>query len=146
VTVDGTAIGYVGEVDPEISSAWGIDGRVNWCEVDLEALLAGARRSDLAAPVSRYPSTDIDLAFVVADEVPAAAVEATLAHTGGGLLERLTLFDVYRGEGVADGHRSLAFRLRLCAFDRTLTDSEVGALRAECIAAAERHHGARLRG
>jgi phenylalanyl-tRNA synthetase beta chain len=145
VLVGGTRVGYVGEVDPDISSAWGIDARVGWLELDLGAVLHGPRRSIAAAPVSRFPSSDIDLAFTVDERTAAGAVQATLTEVGGELLERVSLFDVYRGPGVADGARSLAFRLRFCALDHTLTDAEVGELRARCVQAVETLHPARLR-
>jgi phenylalanyl-tRNA synthetase beta chain len=146
----GHALGVVGEVDPTVLTEFGLDAehrRVGWLEVDLEALLDDApRRSVLVTPVSRFPSSDIDLAFVVAESVPAASVERTLRQEGGELLESLALFDVYRGPGAPEGTRSLAYRLRLCAPDRTLTDQEVAEVRAGCIAAVEQAHGARLRG
>ena len=96
-------------------------------------------------PISRFPSSDIDLAFVVPDAVPAGRVEATLATVGGELLESVQLFDVYRGESLGEGVRSLAYRLRFCALDRTLTDEEIGGLRADCILAVEQAHRAALR-
>ena len=142
-------VGVVGEVDPDVLGAFGLGGerrRVGWLEVDLGAVLCEApRRSPLLEPVSRFPSSDIDLAFVVDEAVPAASVADTLRAAGGTLLESLALFDVYRGVGTAQGARSLAFRLRFCALDRTLTDAEVGELRARCIAAVEKDHGGRLR-
>ena len=76
---------------------------------------AAPRRPLEAAPVSRFPSSDIDLAFVVPDEVPAQAVERPWSPAGGELLESVELFDVYRGDGLGGGVRSLAFRLRFCA-------------------------------
>jgi phenylalanyl-tRNA synthetase beta chain len=145
----GRAIGVVGEVDPGVLEDFGIDAeraRVGWLEVDLEALFNDARRrSTLSAAVSRFPSSDVDLAFVVDDSVPAAAVEKTLRRAGGELLESLALFDVYRGVGIPEGARSLAYRLRLSSTDRTLTDEEVAEVRARGITAVERAHGARLR-
>jgi phenylalanyl-tRNA synthetase beta chain len=72
-------------------------------------------------------------------------VGRTLRTAGGDLLESSELFDVYRGTGLSEGTRSLAFRLRFCALDRTLTDAEVGALRTGCIEAVEKAHGATLR-
>ncbi len=145
----GRAIGVVGEVDPDVLEEFGLDAgrhRVGWLEVDLEALLNDAARRDaLMVPVSRFPSSDIDLAFVVDEAVPAAAVEKTLRRAGGDLVELVALFDVYRGEGTPAGTRSLAYRLRLCAPDRTLTDQEVAQVRATCIAAVEQAHGASLR-
>ena len=142
----GEPLGVVGEVDPGVVAAWGLDGRVGWLQVDLERLLAGPRRPEEQLPVSRFPSSDVDLAFVVDDAVPAADVERTLAAAGGDLLVDLRLFDVYRGEQAGEGRRSLAYRLRLCAVDRTLTDAEVAAVRARCIEAVEAAHPARLRG
>jgi len=144
-----TALGAVGEVDPAVVEVFGLDAgrqRVGWLELDLGALLSEVpRRSMLVGAVSRFPSSDVDLAFVVDDPVPASAVAATLRRAGGALLESLALFDVYRGEGVPRGARSLAYRLRFCAVDHTLTDDEVGALRAGAIAAVEQAHGAQLR-
>jgi len=143
-------IGVVGEVDPEVLEDFGLDverGRVGWLEVDLDGLLHdGPRRAELLTAVSRFPSSDVDLAFLADEAVPGAAVERTLRHAGGDLLESVVLFDVYRGPGPPPGTRSLAYHLRFCAPDRTLTDEEVGELRARCIAAVEQAHGARLRG
>ncbi len=146
----GAELGGLGEVDPDVLSAFGLDtrgGRVGWIEVDLGLLLVAApRRSDQARPVSRFPSSDVDLAFVVDESTPAGAVQETLARGGGDLLVELALFDVYRGEGVPPGRRSLAFRLRFCALDHTLTDEEVGEARRRCIEAVESAHPAELRG
>jgi phenylalanyl-tRNA synthetase beta chain len=145
----GSTIGELGEIDPEVLSSFGVDSsraRVGWLLVDFGLLLADApRRSINVTPVSRYPSTDIDLSFVVPDDVPADAVERTLQTSGGPLLEKLWLFDVFRGTGMSPGERSLAYRLRFCAPDRTLTDEEVSQLRANCIATVEQENGARIR-
>ena len=76
----------------------------------------------------RVPDTHIverDLALVVPDRVSAAAVEAAIRAQGGDLLRDVGLFDLYRGKGVPDAHRSLAYRLRFVSLERTLTDDEV---------------------
>ena len=96
-------------------------------------------------PHSR-PSSDVDLAFVVADEIAVDEVEATIRATAGESLVSVALFDVYRGAGLGDDVRSLAYRLRLQARDRTLTDAEVGAIREQVIAAVTSTHAATLRG
>ncbi len=132
------AIGAVGEVDPDVVAAFGLGRRrVGWLAVDLGLVDETARTPEEARPVSRFPSSDIDLAFTVADEVPAATVAAALEGAAGELAESVALFDVYRGPGVQEGQRSLAYRLRLCADDRTLTDEEVGRVRQDCIEAVE---------
>ncbi len=146
---EGPVVGTAGEVDPAVVAGFGAGaGRVGWFELDLPRFLDPAlveRRSDVAAPVSRYPSSDVDLAFVLDDDVPADVLTDVLRRAGGDALESVTLFDVYRGPGVEPGRRSLAFRLRFCALDRTLTDAEIGALRARCVASANEGLGAVLR-
>ncbi len=143
---EGSVVGVVGEVDPAVLDAFELRGRrVGWLALDLERLLAVPGRPTLARPVSRYPSSDIDLAFVLDEPVPATALESVLRRAAGELLESLRLIDVYRGPGLAEGTRSLAYRLRFCAPDHTLTDAEVAELRATSIATAEAELGARLR-
>ena len=139
-------VGVVGEVDPAVLEAWGIAGRVGWLDLDLRALLDAPARPIEQLPVSRFPSTDIDLAFVVEETVPAGRVEAAILQAASPLLVDVRLFDVYRGERVPDRTRGLAYRLRFNADDRTLTDAEVGDVRAACIAAVEGATGGRLRG
>jgi phenylalanyl-tRNA synthetase beta chain len=156
-------LGAVGEIDPDVATAFGLTRagagagsgspgpaarRVGWLEVDLGVLFDEARvprRATVVGAVSRFPSSDIDLAFVVRDTYPADAVADTLRGAAGDLLESLSLFDVYRGSGIDEGARSLAYRLRFCSPERTLTDEEVGALRARCIEAVEQEFGAVLR-
>jgi phenylalanyl-tRNA synthetase beta chain len=149
LVASGRAIGAVGEIDPDVAASFDLTGRrIGWLEVDLGPLFDDAvvaRQATVAAAVSRFPSSDIDLALVVDDAVPADVVAEVLAAAAGELLESVALFDVYRGPGMAEGGRSLAFRLRFCALDHTLTDDEVGALRARCIDAAASECGAVLR-
>ena len=102
-------------------------------------------RSSSSHPISRYPSSDVDLAFAVAEDVPAGAIDATLREAAGDLLADLWLFDVYRDATLGEGRRSLAYRLRLQAADRTLTDADVAAVRAAGIEAVTARHGASLR-
>jgi phenylalanyl-tRNA synthetase beta chain len=142
---DGSALGQVGEVDPEVSAAYGLAGRVGWVQVDLVPLLAQPRLTDQARAVSRFPASDVDLAFVVDLDVPADEVARTLRAAGGELAESVALFDVYRSAQLGPGRRSLAYRMRLRAPDRTLTDAELAARRQEVIDAVAAAHGAELR-
>jgi phenylalanyl-tRNA synthetase beta chain len=143
--VGGTTVGLLGEVDPDVLAAHGIDERVAWLEVDLEVLLALPHGPGRYLPVSRFPSSDVDLAFEVPEEVPAGEVARTL-RTADDLVVGVQLFDVYRGDQVAPGGRSLAFTVRLQAQDRTLRDEDAAGVRERLVAAVERTHGARLRG
>jgi phenylalanyl-tRNA synthetase beta chain len=146
IEVGGTAVGAVGEIDPAVAEEYGVGERVAWLELDLTTLLDLPHGDRPFRPFSRYPSSDLDLAFVVADGVPAAAVEATLRRAAGELATEVRLFDVFRGPSVGEGARSLAFRLRLQAADRTLTDAELADLRRRVVEAVTTEHGASLRG
>jgi phenylalanyl-tRNA synthetase beta chain len=145
VEVAGSDLGQVGEVSPVVLERWGIDERVAWLQLELGALVDLPARVARARPVSRFPSTDIDLAFVLDESTPAAAVRTTVRAAGGDLLREVELFDVFRSDALGDGRRSLAFRLRFQAPDRTLTDAEIAEVRAGVIAEVESTHGAALR-
>jgi len=146
VEVAGVDLGSVGEVDPGVAEAHDIDERLAWLELDMDSLLALPETVVQVRPVSRFPSTDVDLAFVVDERVPAAVVAATIHGAGEGLVTAVDLFDVFRSDALGVDQKSLAFRLRFCAMDRTLTDSEVGELRQAIIAAVQDTHSATLRG
>ncbi|HEX2273414.1 MAG TPA: phenylalanine--tRNA ligase subunit beta [Acidimicrobiales bacterium] len=139
-------LGVLGEVDPDVLAAHSLSAPVGWLEVDLGAALAAPRRPLVYRPVSRYPSADIDLAFVVEEGVAAADVELTLRGAGAELLEDIWLFDVFRGPQLGEGRRSLAYRLRFSALDHTLDEDELAALRTRCIKAVESTFPAWLRG
>jgi len=127
-----------------VLAAYGIDERVACLEVDASLLLGESPKVPVAKPVSRFPSSDFDLAFVVPGALAAAAVQRALKQAAGALAEEVVLFDVFRASP-ADASRSLAYRVRLRATDRTLTDAEVASVRSACIAAAEKL-GCTLRG
>ena len=146
VVIAGRVRGHVGEVDPAVLDEYGVTGRVAWLELDLGAILNGPHGNRKYNKVSKQPSSLIDLAFEAADDIPAASIEGQLTRGGGKLLADVELFDVYRGQGVPEGSRSLAYRLRFQAPDRTLTDAEVAELRQACIDAVSKKTGATLRG
>jgi phenylalanyl-tRNA synthetase beta chain len=140
-----SAIGAVGEVAVDVLEAFEIGERVAVLELDLRAVLDHEPKPARWSPTSREPSSDLDLAFVLPDDVPAEKLEKALRQGSGPLLVGIELFDVYRGPGVSAGTRSLAYRLRLQAMDRTLTDADVAAVRRSASAAAAKL-GATLRG
>ena len=137
VVVAGRVRGVVGEVDPAVLDSCGVSGRLAWLQIDLGDVLNGPRTRRRHRGASRFPPVDVDLSFVARDDVAAARLERVLRAAAGELLVSLELFDVYRGPGVAQGSRGLAYRLRFQAIDRTLTDAEVAEARQRCIAEAE---------
>jgi phenylalanyl-tRNA synthetase beta chain len=147
VEVQSCVVGSVGEVDPDVLAAHDIVERVAWVQLDLTTLLGLPSSVPLARPVSRFPSSDIDLAFVVGDEVPAEALRRTLLVASEEVLPvSVELFDEFRSDQLGAGRKSLAYRVRFQAPDRTLTDAEVATARAALIDAATGRHGAELRG
>jgi phenylalanyl-tRNA synthetase beta chain len=128
-----------GEVD---APAWA--GTVLLIEAELPAALP-ERGAFLYRPLPAHPGSERDLALLVPDGVSAAAVSETVRDAAGPLLEESYPFDLYRGEGVPEGTRSLAVRLRFRAADRTLTDAEVDAATARVLAALDEAHGVRRR-
>jgi len=97
-------------------------------------------------PLSTYPAATMDLAFVLDETVPAAAVLATVRAAGAELVEDARVFDEFRADALGAGTRSLAVAIRFRAADRTLQDKELGEVRRRCIDAVVRDHGAVLRG
>jgi len=147
-----TVLGVLGEVDPDVAARAvpGIDParRLGWIDCSLRLLADPAiatRRTDEARVPSRFPSSDVDLALVVEETVHVEDVRRSLRAAAGELCESVTCFDAYRGPGIPEGHRSLAMRVRLCAPDRTLSDAELGEVRAAMIDAAHASVSATLR-
>jgi phenylalanyl-tRNA synthetase beta chain len=145
LSVGGAVVGYAGELHPRVVEAFDLPRRSCAMELALDPVLAAAPDLPPAAVVSPYPPATVDVAVVVATEVPAADVAAALRMGAGPLLESVRLFDVYTGAQVGAGNRSLAFNLRLRAADRTLTADEVTAIRDAAVAEAARRCGASLR-
>lgn len=148
VEVDGekVLVGHAGELHPRVVKAFGLPARSCAMEIDLD-LLEKANEGPLKAPrISSFPVATQDVALVVATEVPAAEVEAALAEGAGELLESIRLFDVYTGDQLDEGTKSLAYALKFRATDRTLTVDEASAARDAAVALAADRTGAVLRG
>jgi len=134
-------IGHAGELHPKVCKAFGLATRSAVAEIDLDKLLEHA-----VVPVgprfSAYPVAKEDVALIVDESVPAAAVEAALREGAGELLESIRLFDVFTGEQIGAGKKSLAFALRFRAPDRTLKEGEAAAARDAAVALAAERTGA----
>jgi phenylalanyl-tRNA synthetase beta chain len=144
--IDGRVVGHAGELHPRVLAALGLPARTSAMELDLAAVIATNPGTGSAPALSSFPEATRDVAVVVDSSVPVADVQAALTEGAGGLLESVRLFDVYAGEPVPPGHRSLAFGLRFRAPDRTLTDDEVNVARDTALALARDRTGATLRG
>jgi phenylalanyl-tRNA synthetase beta chain len=138
----GEGIGYAGELHPDVCAAFGLPARTAAAEVDLDALIVAAPATGEIPTVSSFPVAKEDVALIVDDDIPAAAVERALRTGAGPLLESIWLFDVYTGPQVGAGKKSLAYALRFRASDKTLTDAETAAARDAAVAAAVERTGA----
>ena len=146
LTAGDAVVGVAGELHPRVVAAFDLPARTCALELDIDAVLAAAIDVAPAPEVGTQPIAKEDLALVVDASIPAAAVEQALREAAGDLLEDVRLFDVYVGPQVPDGHRSLAFALRLRAADRTLSADDIAGVRAAAVAAAAERFGATLRG
>ena len=147
INIGDTEVGSLGEVDPAVLQSYEIEDRCAWLNLRLDLVIEAAISVEGVSyqPVSTFPSSDVDLAFAVGEQVQASEIEMTLRKAAGEELQSLQLFDVFRSDQLDEGVRSLAFSMRLQAKDKTLTDEEVGAVRQRCIEAVESNHPASLR-
>ena len=147
LVVSGEAVGVFGELHPEVAAGYGFEaGAVLAADIDLEALLtAGLDRHAIRA-VSRYPAIVEDIALVVDEGVEAATVEGLIRQTGGARLTEARLFDLFRGDQIGAGKKSLAYRLTYQSAEGTLTDRDAEKIRKKIVKRLDRELGAVLRG
>lgn len=144
VSIGGSEAGWLGELHPEVAAEWGLQGGAAF-ELDL-AQLAAASGAGLERyeDITGFPAVLEDLAVVVGDDVPAESVRTAVLAGGGELLRSAQVFDLYHGDQVGEGNKSLALRLQFASPERTLTDEEV-AERREAIRAEVEKLGGSLR-
>ncbi len=134
-------VGHAGELHPDVIRSYGLPERTCAVELDLGALIGSAPGSGTISSLSAFPLAKEDVALIVDEATPAAAVRDALVEGAGALLESISLFDVYHGDQVGEGRKSLAFALRFRA-GRTLTDAEAAEARQAAVAVAVERFGA----
>ena len=145
VSVDGEMVGYLGQVHPLVAANYGIDTEVYCAEISLTKLFAKQLPDATYVPLPKYPSVSRDLSLVCDEAVTVAQVEEIITASAGKLLRGAKLFDIYRGVGVPEGKKSMAFSLELRADDRTLTDADSESAVNKVLTALEQQLGATLR-
>jgi len=141
-----TELGVFGELHPAVRDAFDLPAsRVCLAELDMEALVQRAGGVEFMAPISRYPAVTQDLAVIVDEDMPAARVEEVIRSAGGKLLVDVVLFDVYRGEQISAGKKSLAYSLTFQSLEGTLTDKQVAKLQGRIVKKLGRQIGVELR-
>ncbi|AKV55402.1 phenylalanyl-tRNA synthetase subunit beta [Bifidobacterium actinocoloniiforme DSM 22766] len=145
IVAEGRAIGVVGELHPRVNQALGLPEHTAAFELDLDGVFEGLDFKPLQAkPISTFPPVKQDLAFTVPDSVDAAQLSEAIEEAAGDLLESIQLFDVFTGDQIGQGVKSLAFAVTFRAPDRTLTSQESEKVRAAIVERTEAL-GARLR-
>ena len=141
LSVGGVTAGWLGEIHPLVARAWDLEAAVGF-EIDAAPLLAAASSGEETFDdITEFPSVRQDLAVVVPREISAAEVRTAILGAGGELLHATEVFDLFEGEQLGEGRKSLAFKLEFCAPDRTLTDEDVTGLRAAIKAKLEQMGG-----
>lgn len=150
ITVHDTPIGVFGTIHPLVAERYGFSQEILAAELTVDALLAAIGADKVYCPLPKFPASTRDIAVLVDDALPAASLQQTIEQaihqTASGLLEQARLFDVYKGKGIPDGKKSVAYSLSFRAADRTLTDEECDKATRAAITALEKDFGAVLRG
>ena len=145
ITIGGEDVGCMGQIHPLVAGNYGMDCEVYCAEIRFDKLLALQLPEATYVPLPKYPAVTRDLAILCREEVTVGEAEAVITQAAGKLLRNIRLFDVYRGTGVPEGKKSLAFSLELRADDRTLTDTDSETVTKNVLEALENQLGAVLR-
>jgi len=146
LVVAGKYVGDFGELHPRVAQVLDLTQYpVMIAEIDLESILEHVHALYSVEPILTAPPVLEDIALVVPEDMPASQVEAVIRKAGGKLLRDITLFDVYRGDSIDQGHKSLAYALTYQAEDRTLSDKEIKKIRKSITTLTKKELGAKLR-
>ena len=145
IYANGTLLGVFGTVHPMVAKKYGFSAEVLAAELNMDALFACMNPVKLYQPLPKFPASTRDIAVLVDDAVPAASMQKAIERAAGSILENVKLFDVYKGKGIPEGKKSVAYSMSLRAADRTLTDDECDKAMKNAIEALEQQFGAALR-
>ena len=145
IELTGKEIGIIGEIHPNVSENYKLNERTFVMQIDLEAIITASGGVKKYCQLPKYPAIDRDIAIVVLQKIQAAEVNRVIRKNGGELLININLFDVYEGEQIKDGFKSMAFALKFQAPDRTLKDDEVNVIHEKIQLALKDDFDAELR-
>ncbi|MCI1964560.1 MAG: phenylalanine--tRNA ligase subunit beta [Oscillospiraceae bacterium] len=144
LSIDGKPFGVIGEMHPKATENYGMDCRVLSFTLDVDTLFAHTKIEKTYRPLPKFPAVERDLALICEDKIPVIALEHAIRAGAGALLEKIRLFDVYRGEQIEKGKKSVAFRVVLRSCDNTLTEEQINAAMKKAVKQLEKI-GASLR-
>ncbi|HHW57731.1 MAG TPA: phenylalanine--tRNA ligase subunit beta [Clostridia bacterium] len=139
------ALGVFGEIHPDVLENYDIPVRVYCGEINLDKIIECANIEKKYTSLPKYPAVERDIAVVVDEDLFVKEVERVIRETGGKFIEKIELFDVYRGPNIPEGKKSVAFSIWYRSRERTLTDEEVNEIHDSIVEALDRRLGAKLR-
>ena len=145
ITICGEDVGYIGQVHPLVAQNYDIDSEIYCAEINISKFLELQLPDATYTPLPKYPSVNRDLSFLCDEAVTVSDVTNVIGESAGKLLRGVKLFDIYRGTGIPEGKKSMAFSLELRADDRTLTDADSEGVMNKVLAALAAKLGAVLR-
>jgi phenylalanyl-tRNA synthetase beta chain len=146
MSIAGAACGCLGEAEPDLCSSFAIERPVYIFELDYQTLVESCTAAPANfSPLPKFPPIERDLAVLLPEEVSSAEVSARIRETAPELIESVSLFDLYKGDQIPAGKKSLAFSIRLRSPDRTLEDSQADATVGEILKRLRDSFGAALR-
>ena len=133
IIYEGTKLGYIGEVHPKVADDYGIGEKVYLAVIDLNSIESFVSFEAKYTGIANFPSVTRDISFVMEKDIPVGEVEEIIEKQAGSLLESYGLFDLYEGESIKEGFKSVAYNITFRAPDRTLTDEDVNPIMDKII-------------
>lgn len=145
LSASGKKFGYIGQLHPQIAVNYGIGTEAFVAVLDMEALIEHANLVNVYKALPKYPAVTRDIAMLVKEEITVKEIESEIKKNGGEYLEKVTLFDVYKGAQIEDGYKSVAYSITFRAADRTLVEQDVNDAMKDILAGLAHELNAQLR-
>lgn len=143
--VRGKSVGIFGEIHPDVQEEYGLDTPCYVAELNLDSLYEAADTTKKYSPIAKFPASTRDIAILVNDEILAGDIEETIRKAGGNLVEKVSLFDIYKGTQIEKGKKSMAYSIVYRDQKKSLVDTEVNKVHEKILKSLENKVGAELR-
>ena len=145
VVIDGVNVGYVGELHPTVAKNYNIGTKVYLAVLNMEELIKASNMVNVYKPLPKYPAISRDIAMLVKEDVTVKQIADEIRKNGGEYLEEVKLFDVYQGEQIEKGYKSVAYSISFRSAERTLADADVADSMQAILDGLAKELGAQLR-
>lgn len=145
ILIKNEKIGVLGEIHPDVTEKYEINKRVYMCEINFERVIEATNLTFKYKPLPKFPAITRDIAVIVNEDIMAGDIKKTIEAEGGNIVEKIELFDVYKGRQIPDGYKSLAYSITFRSEERTLTDEDVTAIQEKILSELEKKFNAQLR-